>query len=340
MDGIVSITYPTPSDEEIRGKYEVEVRLDNPIIRDFEENHRLPLTLMWEKEIIPTVELPDFISDEFFETAVSWVRDGIILAKWLHVCDLLAKDYPWLSDLCFEDYLTSQEGFNNIKAYNGHVYLQEYLFHKGADPFLVSDAGQIYVYCLRYGNPADYDKLYEMVGIERSKTIEDKVDKMIEGIYDIVASDDSGAKKKLKSYMSSLKVTFSEDLAVIAAERMIQANDDVDLTDRLVMVLDEIDQTSKKYKNREGYTPYLDLLKIILYRINDPIVAIDIIEDQKKKYRGADLDMLELATDMLEVVTDITDDYVKNRLKVESTDTRYLLKRLLEVMYPDNKIQK
>lgn len=348
MDKVRTVVYPTPSEEEIRGMGDVKRSLKNSTIKKIEETHKLPLTLMWEQKQIPA-ELKQFMNTNDGKSGVALygVLLDIGIAKHGYTIKILTKDNPWLNvdQLYFRNTYSSSD----IRIYKDYLFTQGILHHRGARPHNINGSVGIYLYNLRYVDPSDYDKLYELVGYERFEEYETYVDTILEEIYNIVSSDDLDSKKKLEDYKNEVSTDFDdviepylEGLMIIVAERMIQANPDSDLTDRLVYILNQIDQTSKIDVDEEDLYPsfyiypYLDLLKMILYRVNDPIVAIDIIEDQREKYRGGH----EAKGDILQKVEELTSDYIKNRLKIEDTSRRGLLKYASTVLYPDRKILK
>lgn len=345
MDDVEVIFYPTPSEEEIRSMNIVGLALMNPNIEKFEKGHKLSLTLMWEQMGMPA-ELEEFtIRDKELRMATWKVLNEVLVSRYHYIINNLIRDYPWLDEI--QVYRSLEYGSDfNIRTYKDYLFVQNKLFHRGVRPYPINLPEQIYIYNLRYVDPSDYDKLYELVGIERSRyeEVEVNIDNVLEELYSMVASDDLDLRERVGSDFGDEIGADLEDLWVIVAERMIEANSDIDpsdqdFTDRLLFILNQIDQVDKINNGSDIYLlniePYLDLLKIILYRINNPTVAIDIIQDQKRKYK--DRGELEYVR---RKVKDFTDDYIRNRLKIENLSKRDLLKYVSNILYPDEKILK
>lgn len=348
MSDIRTIVYPTPSEEEIRSIERVKEALSNPNIKKLEEGYKLSLRSVWEQMGVPA-ELEEFTyNNKRLASALGKVVTEVLVGKYYENINNLIRDYPWLDEDQVYKFVHWNIDFK-ARVYKDYIFVQDTLFRRGVHPYQIVMPDDIYVYNLRYVDQSERSKLYELVEIERSENEKVNIENILGEIYNIVASDDLDFNRKLKDYKDKFSVDFDDevapylgDLCIIVAERMIQANLDSDLTDRLLFLLNQIDHTNITSVDQSGLLfsiyiePYLDLLKMILYRINDPIVAIDIIQDEKAKYKNC----YNHTSDIHKKVKGLTDDYLKDRLKIENPSKRNLLKYVSNILHPDRKILK
>lgn len=325
MDEVRTIVYPTPSEDQIR--YKLRRILEDPIVESIDREEKLPLTEMWEGSELPE-ELDIVIKRG---RTLSDLLD-IPTFKYYDVIEHLTREYPWLKEGRYniESYSSPSKNLD-IKIYKDYIFFQNRIYHKGAEPRRINRPQDVYIYCLRYSNPSECEKFYELTGIKRIKLIEDLIDNMLDDVYGTVADGDLDTDLGLSDYNTSLGTDYKNlqpyfnELLTIVAERMIQANDDIDLTDRLKYILMHIDNTF--------YYSYL--LKLILYRINDPIVALNFLEGEESELQ--DTASVESSA---EVFTEIANDYIVNRLKIPEVDKWDLLRYISSILYPDSKILK
>lgn len=282
---VETVKYPIPDCFTLKA-LNVDV-LKHPQVVAYEKKHgALPPAGMWQNGTVPEEVLKG--SDDPTREALVVLAGYADEAHWLsyeYTRAMLEKDYPW-ADFSRVDW--SEE--ITIRKYGKYLCVNEWVYYPGRKPYYLPNPSDVYVYNLRYVDPEEHDKIYELTQVSLSDYAKGEVAGVIDEVSEFVLKKDWGLietwSPELSSDIYDSSVTV-QDLLFIAGKRMIGTLKELGSTDRfcnhiLFLLKLSINHIFLDWRDDSVDTSaYLDLLTAALYQTNSRAVAAKIIGSVK-----------------------------------------------------------